>query len=138
MACSYLYIIVMNSRILGIKTWSSVLLDSCLESEPSTLTPLTHLDLTAQSCISIHIHSMYGVTINHNTSQHTSLQAGVGKVPERIFCGVCHLIFYEGEVLISPLDIVEENDGKCPNCGKELDFLFSGIVIKPIKKITVT
>lgn len=42
-------------------------------------------------------------------------------MPQEIICSGCGYVLYEGEILRTPQDIIRKYEGKCPNCGKELD-----------------
>jgi DNA-directed RNA polymerase subunit RPC12/RpoP len=43
-------------------------------------------------------------------------------MPQRILCAKCGEALYEGELLKSPQDIIKKYEGRCPSCGKELEF----------------
>ncbi|MCK5605510.1 hypothetical protein KAR91_26695 [Candidatus Pacearchaeota archaeon] len=44
-------------------------------------------------------------------------------MPEHIICDGCRAVLYEGRELKAPLEIIQENGGLCPQCGKKLSFL---------------
>lgn len=52
-------------------------------------------------------------------------------MPQKIKCGKCNKILYEGDILKSPGDIAKRHDGKCPECGKELRLDTKSIDIYP-------
>jgi len=43
-------------------------------------------------------------------------------LPESVICGKCGNVFYVGNELRFPEEIIQQNDGRCPKCGKELMF----------------
>ena len=43
-------------------------------------------------------------------------------MPQKIICGDCGEVFYNKNDLKSPEDVLQQYDGVCPNCGKELSF----------------
>ena len=55
-------------------------------------------------------------------------------MPQRVTCSECSHLLYEGDILKSPQDIVKKYDGRCPNCGKKLDFSTKGLSIYPCEE----
>ena len=43
-------------------------------------------------------------------------------MPQKIICGGCGEVFYNGNDLKPPEETVEELSGVCPKCGKKLSF----------------
>ena len=43
-------------------------------------------------------------------------------MPVRIVCHQCKAIIYEDPELVSPKEILEKNDLKCPKCSTQLTF----------------
>ena len=43
-------------------------------------------------------------------------------MPQRITCGGCGEVFYNGNNLKLPEEIVQKLEGVCPKCGKKLSF----------------
>ena len=54
-------------------------------------------------------------------------------MPQKIFCGKCGAILYEGEELECPIDVIERYNGICPKCGKPLNLDYDNIEIHPIE-----
>jgi len=54
-------------------------------------------------------------------------------LPQRVACQGCGQILYAGEELKPPDEILHENDGKCPKCGKKLSLVPINVDVKPIK-----
>ncbi len=48
----------------------------------------------------------------------------------KIYCSRCGFIFYRGDELTNPQDIIRRYGGKCPKCYKELKLDPSKITIK--------
>jgi RNase P subunit RPR2 len=55
-------------------------------------------------------------------------------MPQRIICSKCGDILYEGDLLKSVQDVIKKFEGRCPSCGKELDFEVDKIFIKANEK----
>jgi len=55
-------------------------------------------------------------------------------MPQKIICSKCGDILYEGELLKSVQDVIKKFEGRCPSCGKELDFEVDKIYIKANEK----
>ena len=51
-------------------------------------------------------------------------------MPQRILCSGCGCVLYNGEVLKCPQDVVKKYEGKCPECGKRLDFTLESVIIE--------
>lgn len=43
-------------------------------------------------------------------------------MPQRITCGGCGEVFYEGTDLKLPDEVIQQLKGVCPKCGKKLTF----------------
>jgi len=43
-------------------------------------------------------------------------------MPQRIICEDCGFVMYDGSELKPPSELVQQYGGKCPKCGKKLDF----------------
>jgi ribosomal protein S27AE len=54
-------------------------------------------------------------------------------LPQRILCGKCGAILYEGMELTPPDEVIQRFDGKCPQCGKKLSFNPINVEIKRLK-----
>jgi hypothetical protein len=54
-------------------------------------------------------------------------------MPQRILCKKCKEVLYEGDLLKSPQDIIKKFEGKCPQCGKKLNFESDEVSVKPFK-----
>jgi DNA-directed RNA polymerase subunit RPC12/RpoP len=48
-------------------------------------------------------------------------------------CHQCGSVLYEGEELKPPDEILQKNDGKCPNCGRKLALIPINVEVKPLK-----
>jgi len=44
-------------------------------------------------------------------------------MPQQVICDKCGAVLYEGRELKAPEEIIHENGGTCPQCGKKLSFL---------------
>lgn len=55
----------------------------------------------------------------------------LGAMPQKILCSKCKEVLYEGDLLKSPQDVIRKFEGKCPSCGKELNFETDGVIVKP-------
>jgi predicted RNA-binding Zn-ribbon protein involved in translation (DUF1610 family) len=42
-------------------------------------------------------------------------------MPQKIVCEKCGYVFYYGEDLVVPEDLLRQNDYQCPGCGRKLD-----------------
>jgi ribosomal protein S27AE len=58
---------------------------------------------------------------------------GSDVLPQRILCGKCGTILYEGMELTPPDEVIQRLDGKCPKCGKKLSFNPINVEIKRMK-----
>lgn len=43
-------------------------------------------------------------------------------MPQRIICGGCGKVLYEGNDLKLPEELIQQFKGVCPGCGKKLSF----------------
>ncbi len=43
-------------------------------------------------------------------------------MPQRIICGDCGKVLYEGNDLKLPEELIQQLKGVCPECGKKLSF----------------
>jgi len=43
-------------------------------------------------------------------------------MPQKIICGSCNEVLYEGNDLKLPEELVQQFKGTCPKCGKRLSF----------------
>lgn len=43
-------------------------------------------------------------------------------MPQQVVCDNCGAVLYEGRELKAPEEIIQENGGMCPRCGKKLSF----------------
>lgn len=50
-------------------------------------------------------------------------------MPQKILCDVCGHVFYYGEDLIVPEDLIRQNYNQCPKCGKKLELGSAKIII---------
>jgi rubredoxin len=57
----------------------------------------------------------------------------VAFMPQRVTCQGCGHVLYEGADLRPPDEILHENDGKCPKCGKKLSFVPIDVNVQPIR-----
>jgi len=53
-------------------------------------------------------------------------------MPQKIICGGCGHILYEGTDLKPPEESVQQFKGVCPNCGKKLHFDPNNVEIKGV------
>lgn len=42
-------------------------------------------------------------------------------MPQKIICSGCGFIFYEGDDLVYPEDVLKKYEYKCPRCGRTLN-----------------
>jgi rubredoxin len=54
-------------------------------------------------------------------------------MPQRVSCQGCGHVLYEGPDLRPPDEILQEHEGKCPNCGKKLSFVPVDVNVIPIR-----
>lgn len=54
-------------------------------------------------------------------------------MPQRVLCHDCGFVIYEGLDLKPPDEILRQNEGKCPKCGKKLSSLPIKVEVKPYK-----
>ena len=59
-----------------------------------------------------------------------SLCYGRDIVPQRVICGKCGALLYEGEELKPLNDIISDYDGECPNCHEKLSYIPKKVEIK--------
>ena len=52
-------------------------------------------------------------------------------MPQKILCKECNETLYEGDLLKSPQDVIKKFEGKCPSCGKELNFETDAVSAQP-------
>lgn len=52
-------------------------------------------------------------------------------MPQRVICSECDHVLYEGDILKSPQDILKKFDGRCPKCGRKLNFKTDSVSIYP-------
>jgi len=50
-------------------------------------------------------------------------------MPQKIVCGACGHVFYYGEDLLVPEDLIRQNYNQCPKCGRKLDLESAKIAI---------
>jgi len=50
-------------------------------------------------------------------------------MPQQIICDGCGAVLYEGRELKAPEEIIQENGGTCPQCGKKLSFFLEKVDI---------
>ncbi|MFW6117585.1 MAG: hypothetical protein ACOC6G_03275, partial [Thermoproteota archaeon] len=55
-------------------------------------------------------------------------------MPQRVVCGECGYVLYEGEDLKTPSEILDQYDGECPECHHKLSLAPSDVEVKPIKR----
>ena len=41
----------------------------------------------------------------------------------KVYCDECGAVLYEGERLKSPFEIIEDYEGRCPNCHRKLSHI---------------
>ena len=58
-------------------------------------------------------------------------------MPQKTTCRDCGFILYEDMDLKSPDEIIEQYDGRCPQCGKKLTFVPSEVYVKPAEGVSV-
>ena len=61
------------------------------------------------------------------------LVGGFG-MPQRVICHGCNHILYEGTELRPPDEIISQNGGKCPKCGRKLSLLPLDVEVIPLPK----
>ena len=54
-------------------------------------------------------------------------------MPQKIFCEDCNEVLYDNSELATPEEIISKYNGKCPKCGKKLEFNTEKIEIKVLK-----
>jgi hypothetical protein len=54
-------------------------------------------------------------------------------MPQRVICQGCSYVLYEGAELKPPDEILQQYEGKCPECGKKLSLLPINVEVKPMK-----
>jgi len=52
----------------------------------------------------------------------------------RIYCERCKFVFYRGDELTNPQDIIRRYGGRCPKCYKPLKLEASKVVVKTLKR----
>lgn len=55
-------------------------------------------------------------------------------MPQRIICGKCGFALYEGAEVKQPVEVILHYDGKCPKCGKVLEYDVNSIRLKILDK----
>ncbi|MEM1586754.1 MAG: hypothetical protein QXX99_00110 [Candidatus Bathyarchaeia archaeon] len=55
-------------------------------------------------------------------------------MPQRVFCGGCGEILYQGYDIKSPEEIYEMHNGRCPKCGKKLLLMPQKIEVLPVSE----
>jgi RNase P subunit RPR2 len=55
-------------------------------------------------------------------------------MPQRIICSGCSYVLYEGSVFSPPVEVIQQYNCTCPNCGRKLSFLPLNIDVKPVNK----
>lgn len=50
-------------------------------------------------------------------------------MPEKIVCDGCGHVFYFGEDLLVPEDLIRQNYSQCPRCGRKLELESAKITI---------
>ncbi len=58
----------------------------------------------------------------------------LGDMPQKIVCEECGFSLYEGAEVKQPIEIILQYDGKCPKCGKDLEYNVSNIQVNLIDK----
>ncbi|MEM2122748.1 MAG: hypothetical protein QXE79_03840 [Candidatus Bathyarchaeia archaeon] len=51
-------------------------------------------------------------------------------MPQRIMCGRCGFTLYEGAEVKQPVEVILQYDGRCPGCGKPLEYSVDNIRLK--------
>jgi transcription initiation factor IIE alpha subunit len=75
-------------------------------------------------------HGLYHIHFNFGVSQSNR----VSVMPQKITCSECGQVLYEGDILKSPQDIIKKYDGKCPKCGRKLDYSTNSVAIYPCEQ----
>lgn len=57
-------------------------------------------------------------------------------LPQRVVCGKCDKILYEGVEVIQPIDILMQYNNICPNCGRKMEYNLSKIRLTTLKSLT--
>jgi DNA-directed RNA polymerase subunit RPC12/RpoP len=60
----------------------------------------------------------------------TSVHIGCETLPQKVICEKCGVVLYEGIELKPPDEIIQDNDGKCPKCGKKIAFVPKKVVVR--------
>lgn len=63
---------------------------------------------------------------------------GLILMPQKILCVGCSAILYEGFELESPQEIIAGKNGRCPSCGRRLEFLSNTIKIMPLNNAEIS
>ncbi|MEM2906013.1 MAG: hypothetical protein QW057_10950 [Candidatus Bathyarchaeia archaeon] len=50
-------------------------------------------------------------------------------MPQKILCDGCGYVFYYGEDLLVPEDLIRQNYNQCPKCGRRLDLENAKVII---------
>jgi hypothetical protein len=61
----------------------------------------------------------------------TKFSRSVESSPMKVSCEKCEFLLYEGLDVKAPYEIVQEYNGRCPNCARRLRHKPEGIEIKP-------
>ncbi len=54
-------------------------------------------------------------------------------MPQLVICHECRHVLYHGGDLKPPDEVIQQHDGKCPNCGKKLSLMPIDVAIRPFK-----
>lgn len=56
-------------------------------------------------------------------------------MPMKVHCEKCGFLLYEGLNVKAPYEIIQNYNGKCPNCAKRLRHVPKTVEIKPLLNI---
>ena len=59
-------------------------------------------------------------------------------LPFKIYCDGCQALLYRGDTPKPPYEIIEDNNGKCPNCSRKLSVEPISFEVKPVEEATIT
>lgn len=54
-------------------------------------------------------------------------------MPQQVLCKECGAVLYEGVDLKTPDEVIQANNGKCPNCGRKLSIIPHRIEVHPVR-----
>ena len=57
-------------------------------------------------------------------------------LPQKIVCGDCGAILYNGLELETPIEIIQRHNGLCPQCKKRLEFESEKLKIAPHESVS--